>query len=601
MTGFLTRHGLTSAVLAGCITLALWAASEQSPDGTASIVEHKVAERPADIVDIVVFNANIRTMDEGGSTARSMAAAAGKIICIQPDDECERWAGPHTETIDAEGRTILPGMIDTHAHFSDEVIRPTFPTLNFDGLTLEETLGAIRTLVREHPATPIVFGQNFDGDVRINLELGGPPRRELLDEVAPNVPVVVFDSSGYGVWFNSVAARLAGVDSKTPDPEPGVSFFTRDDTGAPAGWARQDAMQPFWALGERVLRANRSQELIEPASLDTARRSGITAYFDAATATTGDGGADHLERLRDMEQAGILAVRVFGSLYLDRKTPLGPQVAEFERLRNEFATPLINMGHLKIQVDSQWDNGAFFPDSSRQADKGRLLTDESLLVELLRRAHEACVMVHAHVIGDRATATLLDALEAAPAPRCEQPLRHSLAHVGMITDTDITRAAGLGVMASVTPGWARYRPFRPATIGLDPYWHVGTHRFGSMIRGGMTVVIGSDYPVDGPVWIPPFVQMEVALTRREPVGESEATGPKLEDRFPSIDYALRAYTLYAARMVGAEDEIGSLELGKAADFIITDRDPYGVPVDELDEVTVIRTVVAGRTVFEVER
>lgn len=205
--------------------------------------------------------------------------------------------------------------------------------------------------------------------------------------------------------------------------------------------------------------------------------------------------------------------------------------------------------------------------------------------------------LHLHAIGDGAVRTALNAVEAARATYPDTSSRFTICHIEVVDSVDIPRFAALNVVGQTTPTWFEYDYLALEYLGHDRFQQL--YPIASIRRHGAKITLGSDYPVTwiGEDALNPLFNIEMAVTRQQAGNPDYPIQAKISERL-SVDQAIRAHTIDAAWQLGLEDEIGSLEPNKLADFVVLDNDPYSVPVHELHRIEVNRTYSDGRLVYE---
>lgn len=562
--------------------------------GGAGGIETDCAEE----ANLILANATVITMNPQQPAAESLAVCRNRILAVGSDAEVEQYRGADTEYVDLGGQLVLPGFVDTHSHFSSDLMLPTFPTVEFrEGMSVDEVLRAIEAFLVENPDVPMLIGYQFDISAVVNTEQQQVPTVELLDSVVPDRPAVLLELGGHSLWFNSAARDEAGLNRDTPDPIPGSHFFVRDEQGVPSGWAYESAMDPLVGLIDSF-RSERSEEI--PESFRLATEQGITTYFDAHTVSgeRTEGFEEPLLRLAELEKRGKLPFRVLTSVGVFTIEDAEQALETYSQLQPKYRSDMLRMGILKLHVDPQWDQAVLW--EGLNTEPGVLFSlplGLDRFTRLVFEADKAKIDMHFHVMGDRATSEAIDAIEQARGINGDWGARHTLAHIAMIKSRDIVRMKDLGILASLTLNWGRFRAARVAYLGKQRFWERGTYPIGLIVRSGVRTVYGADYPVYGTEWISPIRNIEAGFTRKTP-GEPESTvGPRIEDRISRMEPALRGYTIDAAYMLRLEDQIGSLEAGKLADIIVVDKNLFKLPVEQIHTASVVRTILDGKTIF----
>ncbi len=556
----------------------------------ATVVAPLAGQEPA---DLIVTNAVIHTADPDAPLAEAMAVSDGVIVAIGPAGEIEPYRGLETTVLDLEERPVIPGLIDAHAHVMNlgELLR----TVDLVGTSgVEEIAARVREAAAGRPAGEWILGRGWDQNDWAVKEF---PTAAALDSAAPDHPVWLTRVDGHAEWANTRALEAAGVTAATPDPEGGR--IIRDRAGNPTGIFIDNAED----LVDAAIPAPGPEELA--ARLATAHERmvsvGLTGVHDMGTS------AEEVALFREWAAAGRLMPRIVS--YLDSDDPAlmgaldsiaaGEPPAPGDRFR---------IRGVKLYADGALgSHGAALlePYSDDRDNEGLLVTPPDTLVAEVTRVAGVGLQPAIHAIGDRGNRVALNAIEAAEesvatgmaggpvgsttdaaggAPRIE--------HAQVVALEDIPRFAELGVIASMQPTHAT----------SDMYWaedRVGSERirdgyaWRKMLDAGVSLACGSDFPVENPN---PFHGLYAAVTRQDQEGWPE-DGWRPEERL-TREEALACFTSWAAAAAGMADEIGSLGVGKRADFLVLDRDIMEVPAEEIWRTQVLRTVIDGQTVYE---
>jgi predicted amidohydrolase YtcJ len=418
---------------------------------------------------------------------------------------------------------------------------------------------------------------------------GWTPSAAALDAVVPDRPAVLTNRDYHGAWVNSRALELAGVTAATPDPAGGR--IERDEHGAPMGTLQEQAMHLVLDLAPAPSHADRVAGI--RAAVAYYHRLGITACQDAKVDPEWQAAYEELAR------AGELGLRVRGALEWDVGRG-DEQISELVERRRSGTVGRLACGNVKFFHDGVVENRtAAMLDPYLDAD-GRATDEYGIdmytradLQRFARLCDAEGFGVHIHTIGDRAVRESLDAIEAAIRTNGRRDARHQLAHVQFAHPDDLPRFRGLGVIANVTPLWARLEayvaemtlPFVSERAGS------GMYPFASIVRAGGALAFGSDWSVSTP---DPLQQLATAVARRDPLGSAEE--PLLPAERLDLGTAIAAHTIGAAHACGLDAVTGSIEPGKLADLVVLDRDLFTVAPSAFLDVRVLATLVEGEVV-----
>ena len=487
--------------------------------------------------------------------------------------------------MELDGEAVLPGFADGHVHLGSgqSLVRGVDLTGIADR---EEWLRRIGTRARELGPGAWIVGGRWDHNLTTD---GAWPTRAELDAAAPENPVTLSHIDGHYTWVNSRALELAGVDGSTPDPEGGR--IVRDaDTGEATGILLETAS----GLVSRHVPSLSDEERLETLreTLRFANALGITSAHDMA----GLGRVEDYERLA---QEGDLTLRIwFGA------TGASSRLDELAQLRSEVARrgaggamgPLLEVGYVKLMADgvlSAYTASLLEPYADDPSEVGLPRSTAEELNSAVEAANRAGFPVAIHAIGDKAVRMALDAFEHAAEAGVVPSLPNRIEHIEVVSPDDASRFAELGVLASFNPHHCITGIDVYNTDRLGPERAAWSFAWGRLRDRGASLVLGSDWataPLD------PIQQLYAATLREKPSG-GPAGGWHPDNRL-TWEEALAGYTLAPAEAAGWDDEVGSLSVGKWADFVILDG-PVPEPMDRriLDR-RVQATYLAGRLVYE---
>jgi predicted amidohydrolase YtcJ len=527
----------------------------------------------------VVVTGTVLTVDDARPTAEALAVADGRIVAVGDRSDVAEFIGPDTQTIDVGDGCVMPGFVEAHGHPLMEAIVLSDRLVDIRPVTLRDANAVVEAVRRE------VARRGADG-AYLNgwdpaLQLGLPqPTLSWLDEIAPNGPLVIVHNSGHLAYFNSHTARLTGLNRDTPDPK-GAKFGRTADGDLDGTAEETGAVFPL--LRGAIEPSDYPAMLL--AECDRLNRAGLTTCsemaFDPNFRPVLDILHDRLTvRLRTYEISN-------------------PQMSTA-------ATPgqgddMVRQVGIKIWVDgSPWigNIALSFPYLDTAATRAIGVTPGSCghanytreqLAEIVGAYFPLGWPMACHVQGDAGVDTILDVYEEAlrQHPRDDHRLR--LEHVGAIRNEQLRRAADLGVTCSIFVDQIHYW----GDVLVDGLF--GEERgsrwmpAGSALATGMRISLHNDPPVTPEE---PLRNISVAITRTAPSGRVLAPEERL-----TVEQAIRAQTIDAAWQLFSDDIIGSLEVGKYADMVVLSADPRAVPPEQIADLDVRATYLAGRQVY----
>lgn len=533
--------------------------------------------------DLVFTGGPVHTL--AGATARAVAVRAGRIVAVGSEADIAPLIDAGTEVVELAERALLPGFQDSHVH-------PVLAGLTMircdlhDATDATAALAVIADYAEKHPDESWIVG----GGWAMDWFPGGTPGRALLDEVVPDRPVHLINQDGHGAWVNTKALELCGIDADTADPADGR--IERESDGFPQGTLHEGAAD---LVGDHLPEPT-PDELMRAlwAGQHRLHSVGVTSWQDAMVRP------DIQRTYLAAAAAGTLTGRVVGALWWDRERG-AEQIPEL--LARRGGAGRFRATSVKIMQDGVAENFTAAMTSTYldgcgcgTGNVGLSFVDPAALREHVTRLDAEGFQVHIHAVGDRAAREALDAFAAARAANGPNDNRHHIAHLQVVHPDDVPRFAALGVTANMQPLWAAHEPsMDELTIPfLSPELAACQYPFGDLARTGAPLAAGSDWPVSS---ANPLLGIHVAVNRTIP---GETTAVFLPEQRLALTTALTAYTLGTARLNHHETDTGTVEVGKYADLVILDRDPFTLDPARIADTTVLATYVEGELVYRAD-
>lgn len=548
--------------------------------------------------DLILHNAKVITADKTFSIRQAIAITGDRITLVGSNDDVLKLKGPQTKLLDLSGKTILPGLIDSHTHPNGaamtEADHPIPPMESID-----DVLAYIKSR-----AAKLKEGQWIE--VRqvfiTRLREQRYPTRAELDAAAPRHPVIF--STGPDASLNTLALQLSNIDRNTRITDGGPGFIEKDPTGEPTGILRScTRIARFQAPPTQITEEIRQQRLL--ALLADYNASGITSIADRSA----DRGA--IQRCKTLLAKNQLTVRLSLSHRIDT---IGPLDKILQRIRAVAADPLcadhpmLRIIGIKTFLDGGMLTGSAYMRQpwgiskiyaiTDPAYRGVLFIPKERLLPIVRTAVESKLQFTAHSVGDGAVHTLLDVYAEIDKTIPIRPTRPCITHCNFMSKEAIDQMARLGVVADIQPAWL-YLDTRTlaAQFGLERLrWF---QPLKSIFDAGVIVGGGSDHmqkigPLRSVNPYSPFLAMHTAITRQARWFD----GPLHPQEALSREQAIRFYTSNNAYLLFRDHQIGSLEPGKFADLVILDSDPLTCPIDQIENIQVLTTYLSGKPVFQ---
>ena len=528
--------------------------------------------------DLVVTNARIYTMDATRPVVAAMAVRDGKVLFTGSEREAMALRGANTRVVDASGRTVIPGMVDAHAHLLG--LGQALRQVDLVGAkSYDEVVARVAAAAKGLPAGKWLLGRGWDqndwGDTRF-------PTHDALSRAVPNNPVYLTRVDGHAGLANAAAMRAAGVTTATADPSGGR--VERTATREPTGVFVDNAQ----GLVERVIPAPTREDDRSAirAAIAESHRYGLVGVHDAGESRA------TIDLLEEMAKAGALPFRLYimvgdDSAALAHYMSIGPRSGLYDN-------------HIWVRAIKLYADGALGsrgaallePYSDDPNNRGLLVSAPAHIENVAERALQSGFQVATHAIGDRGNRVVLDAYEAALKAHPTADHRFRVEHAQILNHDDIPRFAELGVIPSMQAVhqtsdmyWAGSR------LGLGRL--LGAYAWRSLLATGVVVPNGSDFPVEA---VNPLLSFHSAVSRQD--ADNWPTGGWMPEQRMTREEALASMTIWPAYAGFQESIMGSLTPGKLADFVILDRDIMTVAERDILGTSIIATYIGGKVVYE---
>ncbi len=524
----------------------------------------------------ILYNGRIRTLNSSTPFASALAIQDGKIIAAGNDGEIMAIAKSSSTLENLQGSVVWPGLTDAHIHL--EYYAVSLDRVNCETSTREECLKRVGERARTTSPGKWLLGHGWNH----NEWTEGFGTAQLLDSVAPQIPVYLTAKSWHAAWANSVALQMAGINAETADPVGGI--IQRDLNGQPTGILLESAMN----LVVQIIPQPSIDEVCQKILKAQSRlwEFGLTGVHDFD-------GSRCFAALQQLQERGQLKLRVVKAIQReDMQSAIGVG------LRSGFGNDFLRTGSIKCFSD-----GALGPHTAAMLEPyegeagntGELLMTEDEIFETGQNAVDHGLSLAIHAIGDCANRTVLNAyarLRSYEKSRGLPALRHRIEHVQILHPSDYNRLAALGIIASVQP--------LHATSDMqmaDHFWGkrcAGAYAYRTLASSGAPMAFGSDAPVESPN---PFLGLHAAVTRRRADGQPGLNGWYPEQRL-SLDEALSRFTVGPAYAACQERTLGRLAPGHYADLIVLDQDPFHLPPGDILNAKPLASMIAGEWVWE---
>lgn len=533
---------------------------------------------PTAPADLIVTNARVYTADDARPLVEAFAVRDGRIAFVGSQREAAVLKGPNTRVVDAGGRTVIPGMVDGHAHFSG--LAQTLRQVDLTGTTsLNEVIARVVAKATSVPKGTWITGRGWDQN---DWGVTDFPTHEALTAALPDHPVLLERVDGHAMYANMAAMKAAGVTAASKSPVGGQ--IITDAKGNPTGVFVDNASLVLEAKVPPPTQAEYRAALKDAIAL--MHRWGLTGMHDAGATRQA------IDTYEDLANTNELNLRLYVMIgddkaALDHYFAKGPQSALYGSQ--------LWVRAVKLYADgAMGSRGAALiePYSDDPNNSGLLKSTQAHIREVAERGLKAGFQINTHAIGDRGNRVVLDAYEQAMqvVPRVDHRFR--VEHAQILHYDDIPRFAQLGVIPSMQ---ASHQTSDMYWIGkrLGPTRLYGAYAWQSLLQTGVVIPNGSDFPVEQ---VNPLISFHASIARQD--DRNWPAGGWFPEQKMSRDDALRSMTLWPAYAGFQEKEMGSISAGKLADFVILDTDIMRVPVEMVMKTRVLSTWVGGKAVFE---
>lgn len=532
---------------------------------------------------LLLTGGNVHTVDPDQPHADTVAVSDGRIVWVGYAADAPGWVAAASEVVRIDGRTVLPGFVDAHNHVRLGSDADCVQLAGAD--SLDEVAARLRSWAELHPGDGWIEAEGYS---YAGLAAGVLPTRQQLDAIVPDRPVVVFSYDVHTLWLNNLGLQALGIDHA--DQPFGTAEL--DPDGVPTGFVGDFAVKGLSGAGLGELRRRglpwasldrQYSRLLS--SLDHAVACGITTVVEPQNSP------DDIALFERARAEGRLAPRMVLAMFHPATTTPAERT-EFARLATAYADDRLRVGPLKLYIDDVVEPhtaALHEPYANEPGHRGSTYYEPAAFAELVADLDRDGFQLFVHATGDRGITTVLDAVEHARRVNGPRDARHQIVHVECLRREDLPRFAELGVVACMQP-----RHAGPDLAGPGHAWAeaVGEDRWHqawplrSLQEYGATLAFSSDWNV---AEMEPMVGIYSAVTRA-PLGGG---APWQRAEAVSVAAAVHGYTMGSATANFCEHDRGSISVGKLADLVVLDQDPYLADPAKLAGVAVLETWVGG--------
>ena len=535
--------------------------------------------------------------------------ADGKILFVGGNEGAKAYIGEGTEVVDLDGKTVLPGFIDTHVHPPGTMLTELFNIYLYGLTSMEQTLSAVAEYIEENPDQDIYYGGGFS--MGLSGETKGP-KKEWLDKICSDKPIILGSNDGHNLWLNSKALEVNGI--------------TKDTANPPGGTVQKGDNGELWGTLTDAFQLVTTTQSFTPAQ----EKEAVAAFQDYMIAwgyTAGHmilvsleditaPGDRFVAYMKEMELAGAWSMHANLSLCFQPDNKFEDDLARMRSAQNSVKDlELVKVTTAKYFMDGVIEGQTgylsepYAPEAGLDPDYvGEPYWDVNDLKDYFSRLGKEGIQIHVHSIGDQATTETIDAMEAAHKNNPTADVRNTITHLQLVKDSDKIRMGELGIIGSTQPFWHLKEPgwfydMDYVVLGEERSWT--EYPVKSLIDAGVMMTFSGDHPVTENN--SPFNAIEASVTRNmydpdwyevdEINGIDDPTWLLNPKERITVKQAIEAYTINGAYQLFMEDEIGSLAAGKCADMVILSQDPLKVDPIKINETEVLATIFGGEVIF----
>ncbi len=537
--------------------------------------------------DIIFKNGFVYTVNKDKSIAEAVAVEGNKIVYVGDSKGVEPYISDTTQVIDLSGKMLLPGFVEAHAH-------PFVATCWLSGiiidmaLSYDEILDTIKQYIEENPDKEVYYGIGYDENT---VKGNGGTRKETLDAICKDKPMLIQGSGGHEGWVNSKALKIAGIDKNMADPIPGFSYYRRDKDGSPNG-----GIVEMGALTEIT-------NAIKPFDMSTATgvlEEILYGFNSLGITTVADCGIPEfmggyiLPVVEKLVDAGEMTFRTVGCYMVGEESETEVAIDKLKELRKRHDSDIFRINTLKIINDGTVESrsASFFEDYADGGNSKPFMAGE-ILYNLCIEAAKEGFNINIHGIGDRAIHENLMAAKAVREAEYNN-VRFTNSHTEYVKKEDRELFGKYNVIANTSGAW--HVEYEGNHVALGKERANDLFAMKSIISGGGIVSLGSDFPVDE-VGNEPLKGLEMSVTRKA-FGKKDYPVLQPAEEALSVEEAIEAYTINGAYQIQMEDKIGSIEVGKYADFVVLEKNIFEVDNHCIFQVPVVMTIMNGAIVYD---
>ncbi len=557
---------------------------------------------------IVIENAKIYTIDNKNSIKEAMAINDDKIIYVGSNKGVKKYINKESKIINANGNVILPGFIDSHIHPPGTALIELYEVSLYGLHSVEEYKDTIRNFMKNNPHAKAIYGRGWSLGAFEGEELAKGPKKEHLDEISKDIPIILRAYDGHTLWINSKAMEVFNINEDTPCPE-GGKIEINNETNELWGTLKETATQLIKEDEYTDEQYSQAFELFQKEM----HEYGITSIL----AMSGLNWGIMPEVYKKLYDNNKLNMRISNSVIIYGEEYWKTQAEKIQKIKQDYDCDYFKTTTIKLLGDGVVEGSTAYllkpyEVGAKRGDNyyGEFLWNEEDLINCIKYANDNNFSIHVHSVGDGSTRKVLDAIEKINELRgnTDTNFRNTLTHLQLVDKNDIKRFKDLNIIAALQPYWHLKGPkwWEEVDYKLLGDRAKEEYPLKSFLDEDVIITSSSDHSVTP---IPnPFYAIEAGVTRNlynhKYFGVDDITDMD-DERYllnknerGTVEDLVRSFTINGAYQIFRENEVGSLEVGKYADFIIIDRDIFNINPIDIENTKVLKTFFNGKLVYE---
>lgn len=530
-------------------------------------------------VDYIFYNGKVHTVDKVDSIKEAVAVSKNKIFKVGSNDEVLEYASDNTEKIDLKGKSLIPGIIDSHLHTAVYGANSLAIDCRSPGVSsIEEIKELIRKVAEKTPDGQWIRGWGYDHS---KLKEKRHPNKWDLDEVAPNNPVILTRCCAHISAHNSMSLKLAGIDDNSTPPEGGeYEKIDGNVSGVMFENAHMDMMKVSSPTKEELIKAMK-------AANDLLIKEGITTVHDS-----GGYGKMQMDAIQEAVETGQLKLRLYAMIFSFVENVNFVEDYLKVGVHTKFGNDKFSLGPIKLMIDGSSSGPTAAtrePYESNPNSSGIMSMSQEKIDDIVMKAHTGGWQMTCHAVGDKAIVAIMDAIEKANKKYPRDDHRHRIEHCAIMTEGLMERVKNLKIVPIPQPVFF-YEFGDGYMVNYGKERAYGMFPCQSFIENDVLAAGSSDCPI---TFSNPFLNMYMVVNRKTQTGQVINN-----EECVSVKDALRMFTYNGAYASFEEDKKGSLEEGKLADLVVLSDDLYSVDKEAIKDVQAQLTMIDGEIVYK---